>query len=615
MEGTKDTRCTALAKDISALEINSSPMNGSTDSGGTTASRAIPEVFTATWLHNDHIFELTRILHGVEADRVEGCLVQYVEENIEPAGWKAVWQYSQPLVTDTHSLPSAVKNQESLYTLFEQQVSPGHMQRFVVEVVNVSREKLEAEVKYCDVTHEDLVNINPDDLFTVPLLQLYPLAVQENEAIDIASTAEVVEQVRFFYNHIWQAWDLEEESCCYDEHLVTRRLALYRDIETGRIPSSVASELRQLVKIANVVQKEIEATERLGGEDEVDEEKVSILIHLHKTLENLKARFDLIQEPVLRELSTSSQPIECSWAAACQRTNLAKVLIVMDCLSVDALADMSFLPELLKTLTQVPKDALCQSYPSLQVALNAARKHDVIVLFPGVHLLQYIGLLSGGGSLIGLGTGVIIEGRKNSGDVLIDITGDFFLQNVILKPLPNQIGIVHHQGNLDLKKVEIQGGVTGIIGLGKTNTKIENSIVKESTQKGVDFRESATADISRTSFVGCGIGIEVEEDSKVYINNCNIKNNSEYGILVMWPEGSDVSSFKDIPNEGLLKSLLKEYDGNILCDNKEDVVVLAAVRPPPVEDPLSRSFEDDFVPHNFSNSLDSGFEFIEGECK
>ncbi|XP_066964774.1 protein nessun dorma [Macrobrachium rosenbergii] len=614
MEETKDTPCTALAKDISTLVINSSPMNESTGSEGNTASRSIPEVFTATWLHEDHIIELTRILHGVEADRVEGCLVQYVEENIEPAGWKAVWQYSQPSVTESQSQPHVVKNQEAFQTLYEQHVSPGPTQRFVVEVVNVSREKLEAEVKYCNITHKDLVKSCPDDQFTVPLVQLYPLAVQENEAIDIATTAEVVEQVRFFYNHIWQAWDLEEESCCYDQHLIARRLQLYQDIETGRIPSSVGSELRQLVKIANVVQKEIEATEKLGGEDEVDEEKVSILIHLHKTLENLKARFDLIQEPVLRELSTSSQPIDCSWAVASQRTNLAKILIVVDCLSLDALTDISCLPEILKKLPQVPEDALCQSYPSLQLALNAARKDDVIVLLPGIHLLQYIGLISGGGTLLGVGTDVIIEGTKNSGDVLIDITGDFSLQNVTLKPLPNQIGIVHHKGNLILNKVEIQGGVTGMIGLGKTHTKIESSTVRDSTQKGVDFRESAFADLSQTSFVGCGVGIQVEEDSKVSVSYCKIESSAEYGILVMWPEGSDISSFKDIPKEALMKSLLAEYSGNILSNNKEDAGVTVATRPP-VEDQLSRSFEEDFVPHNSTGSLDSGFEYIESESK
>ena len=50
---------------------------------------------------------------------------------------------------------------------------------------------------------------------------------------------------------------------------------------------------------------------------------------------------------------------------------------------------------------QIPKDAKCQSFRSLQLALDACKKDDVIVALPGTHSLQHLGLLSGGGTLIG----------------------------------------------------------------------------------------------------------------------------------------------------------------------------------------------------------------------
>ena len=52
--------------------------------------------------------------------------------------------------------------------------------------------------------------------------------------------------------------------------------------------------------MGNAVHKEIEKTENLADDDDIDQEKVSVLVHLHQSLANLKSRFDLLQEPVLR---------------------------------------------------------------------------------------------------------------------------------------------------------------------------------------------------------------------------------------------------------------------------------------------------------------------------
>ncbi|ROT74002.1 putative SHC SH2 domain-binding protein 1-like B [Penaeus vannamei] len=119
---------------------------------------------------------------------------------------------------------------------------------------------------------------------------------------------------RFFFEHIWRAWDLEEENICYTGSLIAARFKLYQDIENGIIPAAVASELRSLVKKALSVRQEIERVEAIAeGEDpdsDIDQRDVVQLIKLHQQMEKLRSRYDSLQDPVLRMLSRDQQDIE-----------------------------------------------------------------------------------------------------------------------------------------------------------------------------------------------------------------------------------------------------------------------------------------------------------------
>ena len=51
----------------------------------------------------------------------------------------------------------------------------------------------------------------------------------------------------------------------------------------------------------------------------------------------------------------------------------------------------------------------------------------------------------------------MVEGNSKNGDVLMDITGNFHIQNITFKPAPGQIGIVQHSGLTTMEKVTITG--------------------------------------------------------------------------------------------------------------------------------------------------------------
>ncbi|XP_069960752.1 protein nessun dorma isoform X2 [Cherax quadricarinatus] len=560
----------------------------------------LPDVYRATWKLEDHVAELESILQGVTADQVENRLVQYVENSIEPTGWRAIWRPSS-------DLSESVLNFQKPSDIY-------------VDVINVSREKLLAEVKILKPVENDLaaddlklIEENKNTQIMVPLMELYPLVEQENDVLDIATTTEVVDQIRFFYKNVWRAWDLEEEKCCYDYYLINSRLKLYRDIDSGIIPASVASELRSLVKQANFMQQEIKKIEAKseweGLDGEVDELDVARLIQLHKDLEQLKVRFEMLQDPVFREVLIHQQQVErCEIVSLDGGASTAKVKLVANSLTVTALAcHMAKLPSIIKSLPQVPEDAACQTFPTLQLALDMAVQGDVVVVLPGNHSLIHLGLISVGGTLIGLGKGVNIKGGEEAGDILMDTSGNFTMKNITLQPSRGQVGIVHHDGILTLHDVTIEGGTGGFVGLGKTELQVNQVTVRGSSAIGMDFREGAKASVSSCIVVDCTIGIQMEQEAKVSLSATNIKENKECGVVVVWPVAADTSRLNNIPKQALLEYLLEECVGNDVRNNKIDVYVVGPLEKQVQEaSSIPTTDSSDQASHTSSDSMDSG---------
>ncbi|KAG7156985.1 SHC SH2 domain-binding protein 1 B-like [Homarus americanus] len=529
----------------SMLEQGTSSENKMAESNieaGTSSSVDIsgkaPDVFRVSWLPDDHVAELTRILH------VETCLVQYVEESIEPAGWRAIWRPSSD-----HS---------ELVFNFKQPVD------VFVDVVNVSREELLADVEIVKPVKNDL----PED--DVKLLQQ-----QKNE----------------------------------------------QDIEMGHIPSAAGTEIRNLVKQASIVENEIKMIESFNEGEEVDQVDVTRLIQLHKQMEQLKARYEILQDPMtfvvqyffVRELSNYEQQIErCRMVSLKAGARIAKLKVVVDSLPIGELAlHMAKLPDLIKCLPQFHDDEPCETYPSLQLALDMTKKEDVVVVLPGIHLLSHLRQISEGGMLIGLGDGVVIQGMEEAGDILMDTSGTFSLQNITVRPASNQVAVLHHEGILTLNNVTFEGGSGSFVGLGKTNTQVDGVIARGCSGIGMDFREGATAVISGASVYDCGIGIQLKEEAKVSLSTSTITNNKKHGVLFVWPVSSDISKFNDIPKEALLECLLQEYMGSSVEYNAEDVGVVVAESVSMDNDPPSPSLSDESRPRSSTDSMDSGCEFIE----
>uniref|UniRef100_A0A0P4WBM9 Uncharacterized protein n=2 Tax=Scylla olivacea TaxID=85551 RepID=A0A0P4WBM9_SCYOL len=525
-------------------------------------SPCLPDVIRAQWEPEDHVAELSCMLQGVAAEHVERQLVQYVENKIEPAGWKAVWTVPLNRLDSVFKL----KQETCVY----------------VDVIDVSQEKLLAEVKILmpvdgNILKEDLqvIEEGKNKTVQVPLMELSVLADQENAALDMVSTAEVICQLKFFYEHIWQPWDLEEENVYFDQSLITSRLKLYQDIQAGRIPTAVVAGLKAIIRKANHALKKIQhiesRNEEQGADFEMDQKDVAQLFKLHKQLEKLKAQFDMMKDPILREISVyPSQEEEMD-----TKGPHAKVKVVANALpAVQMMEHLAMLPDLIESLSQVTKEDLCQTHSSLQSAINEAQEGDVVILLPGQHTLSQLGyLFAKGGALLGLGEGIVVEGNSKNGDVLMDITGNFHIQNITLKPAPGQIGIVQHSGLTTMEKVTITGGKWGLLGLGNTQYCVNQVSVQNCSAGGMDFRDGAVARISTTSIKNCKTGIQIEGGAKISMSNTRIEGSKKYGVLQL---SLEEAKYQDMSTDEVLTCLLQDGKGNTFEHNGEDIMTIFA---------------------------------------
>ncbi|KAF2364322.1 hypothetical protein FHG87_004931 [Trinorchestia longiramus] len=119
--------------------------------------KLVMDVFCVSWLPEDHIEELCKVLKDASVDSLEQCLVEYnvlwlqhvifpdasvdsleqclveyVVDSIEPAGWRAVWR-PDPIRTP----PGAFRHNYAF----------SDHQEYIVEVHDVNLEKLEAKVQ------------------------------------------------------------------------------------------------------------------------------------------------------------------------------------------------------------------------------------------------------------------------------------------------------------------------------------------------------------------------------------------------------------------------------------------------------------------------------------
>ncbi|XP_022242129.1 SHC SH2 domain-binding protein 1-like, partial [Limulus polyphemus] len=141
------------------------------------------------------------ILCAARNSEVESAMVEYITKVIEPVGWMAVWR--------------ATPKSFGLNFFCD----------MLVEVKDVSMQKLEADVKVLRIVSEVKSEEKPDlkskvetmlkEELSVPLIELYPVSERDEEE-QYLNTALAIEHVR--------PWDEDEENDIFVEKCLTQRL-------------------------------------------------------------------------------------------------------------------------------------------------------------------------------------------------------------------------------------------------------------------------------------------------------------------------------------------------------------------------------------------------------
>lgn len=249
------------------------------------------EVYTFDKSFQERINEFTEILSGretiVPASRIKSEWSYHIELVIEPVGWQALWKIPRLTCQDLQiHYPTVV----------------------VVSAEHIDCSELTVFVKIIAVQDE----IHLPEKYQVPLIELYPTKNQNNSTLDVIGTAECIEQLRFFYNHLWMPWDVDDDEN-FDWvllHLETR-LRLFFDIKRNNVNKETADIIRTLIKEAKDISDKISRLEAdISDDDEetedtkflVDEGKTCQLMKLHLRMQQIKAEVNVLENPAMRDV-------------------------------------------------------------------------------------------------------------------------------------------------------------------------------------------------------------------------------------------------------------------------------------------------------------------------
>ena len=227
----------------------------------------MPEVFQFQFMPSDLEAVLSEILEGSSVSTALSALAQHVGNNIEPVGWKAVWQPTPATIRKLAFPPGGVSLRVNVLNVFYHSLSAS------VTVSELLHPRVEAltEAEKCALLPLFLGQRQFQQRpITVHLRELYVISESREDA-HYYNTAFLIELVRFFHRHVWRPWDhLEEEgdgSSAGAHFVVTRlvpRLKMFWEMKNGIISKGFIRRVEAILAEGTALRDQLdELTERL----------------------------------------------------------------------------------------------------------------------------------------------------------------------------------------------------------------------------------------------------------------------------------------------------------------------------------------------------------------
>ncbi|XP_049879498.1 protein nessun dorma [Pectinophora gossypiella] len=227
----------------------------------------MPAVYSFTRSHQDTLQQLIRVFSSGGTAREQWSL--QAEMLVEPVGWDGLWKLSKEFC----------KKFEVRFPCVA-----------YISVTSVDFEGLSANVEVLSVQHESVTL--PESIEDVPLIELWPTTKQREHCIDVATTAEFIDLMRFFYNNIWMPWDDQDDKVLLP-NTIEERMQLWTELHDGSIPNCVARSIVLLRNSAIDAHNKLKQLDSSLCEDDSGDEDDSLLPPNYITLcAELTARLD-----------------------------------------------------------------------------------------------------------------------------------------------------------------------------------------------------------------------------------------------------------------------------------------------------------------------------------
>lgn len=230
----------------------------------------------------------------------------------------------------------------------------------------------------------------------VNLADLWVTKMQENKEINADKTADCIDRMRFFYNHVWMPWDNDSDDDLnwVEKHLEDRIRFCY-DIKRKDMKRSLAAHIRTLLDEAKYIQQRREYLEIGLSDDEefddtLDKTQITDLMRLHLRLAMIKSELEMLENPELRKIynDTKFDDEKCLKRHIGHEGNekqlkeeyiTAKHIAYIVTLPIGIEKQIQFLSAIKKFIGE---DSLVQMCPSLQVRNYAS---NVLILYNLMH--------------------------------------------------------------------------------------------------------------------------------------------------------------------------------------------------------------------------------------
>ncbi|OTF82822.1 hypothetical protein BLA29_000885 [Euroglyphus maynei] len=405
--------------------MSSMPIDSGCDTDSMEDEKPKYEIYKFKFLRADLEKIYEEILQDISIDSVFDAFSNYIIENIEPVGWKAIW------------IPSSNKFR--------------HNTRFLVEVTNVF-ESMEASVLIMKRVSSKINNNDHDDDLSkndeivelgetkVPLIELFVISGDDEDKF-FYKTAYIIEVYRFFYLNLWRPWD-DVDDQYHDEIFLTHRfiprLNFAFDIKNNVIDRKIISRYESIISEAQSIKESMDKLKLISEKEQQEEihqdddylNEIDSMEYWRLTLklEKYQRAMRFIENPELRNLYDEFVAEEFD------EINSERVLHLVSNSDFESLSKA--IAKLGFTLTEEKRKSKVKLHDSFQKALSRSKSGDSIYLCAGTHV-QELSWIEKNLEIYGIEPDVKICSSHDCGDlfIFVNVTGTLKISNVTIKAI------------------------------------------------------------------------------------------------------------------------------------------------------------------------------------